>query len=85
MYLRGLHRAWVKDGSPINPIITNYVVSTSDRYFIWTNHYSFNLKPFESQFGLETSQLSGRGFLVISQDGRLAWIDNKTGPELIKP
>ncbi|HLP76482.1 MAG TPA: hypothetical protein VK327_06125 [Candidatus Paceibacterota bacterium] len=83
--LRNLHRAWVKDDSPMNPIITNYVVSTSDRYFIWTNHYSFAGTNFESQFGLETSEFAERGFLVISRDGRLVWIDKKAGPELVAP
>ena len=85
IYLRNLHRAWVKDGSPINPVITNYVTSTSDRYFIWTNHYTFTGSNVESQFRLETSLLRERGFLVISRDGRLAWIDKNAGPELVNP
>jgi len=85
IYLHNLHRKWAEDGSPANPAITNYVVSTSDRYFIWTNRYSFGGGDFESQFGLENSLFNGRGFLVISRDGRLAWIDKKSGPELVKP
>jgi len=85
IYLRNLHRAWVKDGSPTNPAITNYVVSTSDRYFIWTNRYSFGTNIFESHFGLETSQFTERGFLVISRDGRLVWVDKIAGPGLVNP
>ncbi len=75
----------MEDGSPAYPVITNYIISTSDRYFTWTNHYTLAGSNFESQFGLETSLFNERGFLVIARDGRLAWIDKKTDPELVKP
>ena len=85
IYLKSLHRSWRAAGSPANPVLTNYVISTSDRYYIWTNHYTFAGVGFESQFALETSLFQERGFLVISRDGRLAWIDKRTGPELVEP
>jgi hypothetical protein len=86
IYLHNLHRKWTANGSPINPVVTNYVSSSAeDRYFVWTNHYTLGGSNFESQFGFEARFFLERGFLIISRDGRLAWIDKKTGPELVKP
>jgi len=86
IYLGNLHRKWTENGSPVNPIIKNYVSSTDENwYFVWTNHYTLGGRVFESQFGFEGRFFDDRGFLVISRDKRLAWIDKKSGPELVNP
>ena len=86
IYLHNLHRKWIADGSPTSPVVTNYVGSAGgDRYFVWTNTYVLAGTNFESRFGFEAQFFLERGFLVISRDGRVAWIDKKTGPELLKP
>ena len=83
IYLRNLYRSWAKDGYPEGVETTNYVSSTSARYFVFTNRFTIKGEGVACQFAVESELFNDKGVLAISRDGkRIVWIDKKTGPEI---
>jgi hypothetical protein len=82
--LKNVYCSWAKDGYPQLPEITNYVVSSSARHFVFTNRFTIKGEEIVCQFAVESRMLGDNGLLAISRDGkRIVWIDKKTGPEII--
>jgi hypothetical protein len=83
--LKCIQSQWVREGRPWPIEITNYIGVSTDHYFVHTNIYRIGTKELASLFGVESSMFRNEGFLTITRDGTLVWVDAKGGPEIVNP
>src|SRR5213594_2379925 len=79
--LRNIYQKWDRDGRPPSIEITNYVISSSSRFFVCLNRYLLQGTNYQCQFAVESRLFGQHGFLAITTNDTLIWIDNKRGPE----
>lgn len=84
--LMGLRKEWLLEGSPENPSLGKYTAGWSDpaRFFVWTNVYRINSNTVQSLFGVKDPKFEDKGILVVSQDGKLIWVDTTKPPKFIR-
>ena len=66
---------WEQNGSPENVHITNYIFYSTDNYLVYTNMLIISGKPLKCQFACKSPRFNNKGFLAITRDNRLFWID----------
>ena len=79
--LMNLRQDWIVDGSPESPPLLRYLSNCTDpdQFSIHTNVYNVNGQVFHSLFAMNDAKFEGKGILIISKDGKVAWLSKKTG------
>jgi len=84
--LKILYKTWVAEGRPTEFNPTNYIKSSSDEFFVFTNTVQANGQAYHCRFAVRSPNRFGtNGVLAITDEQVILWVGASSNDIIVAP